>query len=187
MWESLRGRTLIAPCCPIPARGAVSAQNFLHLLALSGETVPYIALSPIRTISGSPISFAGRSMRCKRSMAGRPRFTLLARQFVIEPSASPGCRRCFPAPPSFRNALVQSIGGGQHDGSEPGGFGPCPAGGASLRAISFRMIGGSTRSSPELAVTSSTTRSRVSFTVSTVGMLSAKTALSQRKSRVFGC
>ncbi|MFV2051299.1 glycosyltransferase family 2 protein [Aliiroseovarius sp. YM-037] len=92
-----------------PRRGFT--QNFLHLLAISGETVPYVALSDQDDIwkpdklrraiqalqkvdGGTPALYASRTAICNRTL----RVT--------------GLSPLFSRTPSFRNALVQSIGGG---------------------------------------------------------------------------
>lgn len=92
-----------------PGRGF--AQNFLRLIACAGPNVPFAALSDqddvwlpdklqravghLQTVpSGCPGLYAGRTIICDaalRPLRGSPRFEL---------------------PPDFRNALVQSIGGG---------------------------------------------------------------------------
>lgn len=87
------------------------AQNFLHLLRAAGPTVPFVALSDQDDVwlpgklsralerlsalpEGQPALYAGRTVICDATL--RP----LRRSLAFE------------LPPSFENALVQSIGGG---------------------------------------------------------------------------
>jgi glycosyltransferase involved in cell wall biosynthesis len=87
------------------------AQNFLHLIAAAGPNVPYCALSDQDDVwlpgklsqaldqlaslpEGKPALYAGRTIICDAKL--KP----------LRPSP------LFALPPSFENALVQSIGGG---------------------------------------------------------------------------
>lgn len=92
-----------------PRRGF--AQNFLHLLALSGETVPYIALSDQDDIWKPDKLF--RALRALQQVGDDTPALYVSRTAICDRTGRvTGQSPLFSRPPSFRNALVQSIAGG---------------------------------------------------------------------------
>jgi glycosyltransferase involved in cell wall biosynthesis len=95
----------------LPGPGLGFAQNFLHLIRAAGPYVPFAALS-----DQDDVWLPGKLSRALQHLQAVPegRPALYSGRTVICDAALKPLRRSpeFTLPPGFRNALVQSIGGG---------------------------------------------------------------------------
>jgi glycosyltransferase involved in cell wall biosynthesis len=94
---------------PGPRQGL--AANFLCLLGLAGPEVPYVALSDQDDV-WHPDKLARATTRLAALPAGQPAL-YCSRTAICDAGLAPlGLSPLFTRPPSFRNALIQNIAGG---------------------------------------------------------------------------